>query len=181
MTTPERVVLVDGDGSVVGTALKSRVHSVPTPLHLGFSCYLRDESGRVLVTRRALSKLTWPGVWTNSFCGHPAPGERIRDAVIRRARQELAAELADVEGVLPDFRYRALDAGGVEENEVCPVFTARLAGPFAPRAAEVVEWAWIDPHDLAEAAARAPFVFSPWMVEQLPRLLDVGAFEGCRT
>lgn len=178
MTTPERVVLLEEDGSETGTALKSGVHTARTPLHLGFSCYVLDRSGHLLVTRRALAKRTWPGVWTNSFCGHPAPGEDPAEAVRRRAHEELGMRLASVHCALPRFRYRATDAGGVEENELCPVFVARLEDGFAPREDEVSEWAWIPPAQLAEAAASAPFAFSPWMVAQLPLLTETGALTG---
>jgi isopentenyl-diphosphate delta-isomerase len=61
-TTEELVVLVDEDGTVVGTAPKATVHTVDTPRHLAFSCHVTNAAGEILITRRALSKKTWPGV-----------------------------------------------------------------------------------------------------------------------
>ncbi|ADT97923.1 MULTISPECIES: isopentenyl-diphosphate Delta-isomerase [Mycolicibacterium] len=169
----EQVVLLDPDGSSVGTAAKSTVHHGDTPLHLGFSCYLFDSSGRVLLTRRALGKKTWPGVWTNSFCGHPAPGEDVTDAVHRRAGRELGAALADVVCVLPDFRYWARAADGTVENEICPVFCALIDGTVSPAPDEVMDLEWVEWSDLRSAAALR-WAISPWAQSQVPLLEAAG-------
>jgi len=170
MTEPEQVVLLGDDGEPIGVADKATVHGTNTPLHLAFSCHVYDGDGRVLVTRRALTKRTWPGVWTNSFCGHPAPDETMTDAVARRAERELGIRLNDLTEALPDFRYRAVDASGIVENEVCPVFTATTTDAVTPAADEVAEWRWVDPRALLEALEAAPWAFSPWLTLQLPQL-----------
>lgn len=174
MAADELVVLLDDAGSPIGSAPKATVHSRDTPLHLAFSCYVRDEHGRILVTRRSLHKRTWPGVWTNSFCGHPGPGEDLAEAVRRRARTELGLQLAALELVLPDFRYRAVDAAGIVEHEVCPVFTALADGPVSADPDEVVDWVWAAAGPLTEAVTRTPFAFSPWLALQLPALAALG-------
>lgn len=179
-SNPELVVLMDDDGTPVGSASKSDVHGALTPLHLAFSCYLVDAAGDVLITRRALGKKTWPGVWTNTFCGHPAPGEAVEAAVHRRAAQELSATIRSLRPALPTYRYRAVDARGVMENEICPVYLGVLDGPFAPHPEEVAEWAWVSPEALATAVEATPFVFSPWMRDQVPQLADTGAFAALR-
>ena len=166
----EQVVLVADDGAQVGSADKADVHSTETPLHLAFSCHVYGPDGRVLVTRRSLGKKTWPGVWTNSFCGHPAPGERQEHAIARRAAFELGLEVSEVELVLPDFRYRAVDASGIVENEICPVYRAVATADPVANPDEVAEWAWLEPAALLTAAAAAPFAFSPWLVWQLEQL-----------
>ncbi|MEE2521906.1 isopentenyl-diphosphate Delta-isomerase [Pseudarthrobacter sp. J75] len=170
MSDVELVVLLDPNGQPCGTAPKHEVHHLDTPLHLAFSCYVFDSQGRVLVTRRALSKIAWPGVWTNSFCGHPAPGEDVVEALRRRARWELGIEISGVELRLPDFRYRAVDAGGIVENEVCPVYTATTSDGVIPRESEVCDFQWVPVSGLATAAAAAPWAFSPWLVLQLKQL-----------
>ncbi|MFK0072146.1 isopentenyl-diphosphate Delta-isomerase [Arthrobacter woluwensis] len=160
------VQLVSEQGDPLGTAPRATVHTATTPLHLAFSCHLIDGEGRVLLTRRSLSKAAWPGVWTNSFCGHPAPGEPLEEAVRRRAREELGLEIDDVRAVLPDFRYRAVDSSGVVEHEICPVFVARIDRDPEPSPEEVDSWAWASPDHVDQAVTATPFVFSPWLVLQ---------------
>ena len=172
LSLSERVVLVDESAQPIGSAEKFSVHTHATPLHLAFSCYLTNDLGQVLLTRRALSKLTWPGVWTNSFCGHPGPGEALNAAVERRASQELGTKVRDLRQVIPDFRYRAVDASGIVENEICPVYIASIAGDLAPRSDEVAEWEWVDVPALIEAVRLTPFAFSPWMQLQIPLLQE---------
>ena len=172
--TVERVVLLGADGEVVGTDLKATVHSANTPLHLAFSCHVQNAAGEILVTRRALGKSTWPGVWTNSFCGHPQPDESSADSVHRRAAYELGLDITGLELALPDFRYRAVDASGIVENEVCPVYLARADSDPVPNPLEVMDTAWVDPAALGRSIAATPWAFSPWLVLQAAELPLLG-------
>ena len=171
--TEDRVVLLDPHGRAIGHQDRREVHSESTPLHLAFSLYLFDDADRVLVTRRALSKATWPGVWTNSCCGHPRPGEPIETALHRRLGEELGLVVQDLRCALPDFAYAARDASGIWENEICPVFVGTAvhpAGEFRPNVDEVMDWAWVPWADLGSAAGATPFAFSPWAVQQIRQL-----------
>jgi isopentenyl-diphosphate delta-isomerase len=171
VTVDEEVVLLDEDGSPIGAASKASIHGLDTPLHLAFSCHVRNRDGLVLVTRRALGKRSWPGVWSNSFCGHPKPAEQLLDAVRRRADFELGLELEEIELALPLFRYRASDASGVVENEVCPVYLATTHGDPEPHSDEVAE---VDPQALGESIRLTPWAFSPWLVLQAQHLPFLG-------
>jgi len=166
----EQVVLLDEEGRSVGVTDKRTVHHRETPLHLAFSCYVFDESGAVLVTRRATHKPTWPGAWTNSVCGHPGPGEDLAAAVRRRARDELGIDVADVRLMLPTFRYRAVMPDGVVENEMCPVFVARTTDPVHPDPDEVDSFEWVEWADFRATVLDGTRDVSPWCVEQVQAL-----------
>lgn len=168
--TEELVVLLDEAGREVGTARKAEVHGRDTPLHLAFSCYVFNPDGEVLLTRRALGKKTWAGVWSNSFCGHPMPAEPVHSAVSRRGRMELGLDVDDLTLALPGFRYRATDVSGMVENEVCPVYLSTTAGQPQPNTDEVCEHRWVSPSRLSAAIAATPWIFSPWMVLQVGQL-----------
>jgi isopentenyl-diphosphate delta-isomerase len=166
----ELVVLLTEDGQAAGTAPKRTVHHGSTPLHLAFSCYVFDGRGSMLVTRRALHKPTWPGAWTNSVCGHPAPGEQVADAVRRRGLAELGVRLVDVRLLLPTFRYRAVMPDGTVENEMCPVFTAIADGEVRPVHDEVDDVEWVPWTQFRASALDGTRDLSPWCVDQI-RLL----------
>jgi isopentenyl-diphosphate delta-isomerase len=172
----ESVVLVDEAGRACGVAAKADVHTAHTPLHLAFSCYLFNEAGQFLLTRRADSKLTWPGVWTNSCCGHPAPGEPMADSVRRRLRDELRIDAAELAVVLPRFRYQARMANGVTENEICPVYAGYCgdAPEPDPDPAEVAEAKWVDWAWFCDQVRTGRQPVSPWCALQLAELAALG-------
>lgn len=174
----DAVVLLDENGHPCGLADRTRVHTSDTPLHLAFSIHLRDETGAVLVTRRALGKPTWPGVWTNSCCGHPRPGESMDDAIRRRVEQELGLQVSDIHCVLPEYRYRAVDSSGVVENEVCPVHLGTVRrSQLRPDPGEVAEYGWVSWSHLVATAASLPMLLSPWSVEQISRIQQGGVVD----
>ena len=164
------VVLLDEERRPVGAAPRATVHNAATPLHLAFSCYAFDPAGRLLVTRRALGKKTWPGVWTNTCCGHPGPGEDLAEAMTRRLGEELGLVPREVELVLPDFEYQATMADGTMENEFCPVFRVVVDGDPTPDPDEVADWHWVDWADFESSATRTPWLVSPWAAMQVPQL-----------
>lgn len=168
------VVLLDAQHRSIGQLPKSRVHHADTPLHLAFSCYAFDDGGRLLVTRRAVGKRTWPGVWTNTCCGHPLPGEPVRDAAARRIREELGLQLTAAEVALPDFEYRAVAPDGVVENEFCPVLVGAVTGEPSLDPAEVLECRWADWSSVVTLVDAAPWAVSPWAALQVAALAALG-------
>ncbi|MGY1841205.1 MULTISPECIES: isopentenyl-diphosphate Delta-isomerase [unclassified Modestobacter] len=167
----ELIVLVDEDGTAIGTLPKPLVHHGETPLHRAFSAYLFDDAGRLLVTRRAEDKQTFPGMWTNTVCGHPGPGEDDPAAIARRARYELGLGVAELRPALPDYRYRAVFRG-VVENEICPVWIGRFTGTPAPDPTEVGAWEVLDWAEFrARQEAQLDDAWSPWCREQA-RLIE---------
>jgi len=172
----EWVVLVDEADREIGIAPKDEVHHAATPLHRAFSLFLFDRRGRVLAQRRALAKRTWPGIWSNACCGHPAPGEATMDAVRRRCREELGATPLDSWLALPDYRYRA-ELDGIVENEICPVAVGRVElSELAPDPAEVAELAWWSWGDLLAELGGDRRRWSPWCREEAARLDALPAF-----
>jgi isopentenyl-diphosphate delta-isomerase type 1 len=173
----ELVVLLDSRGRPAGTQDKARVHTSSTPLHLAFSCHVVDATGRVLLTRRAATKRTFPALWTNACCGHPAPGESLREAVTRRLAEELGLRPRRLGLALPDFAYRSVMADGTVEHELCPVVVAEVVDPdaLAPDAAEVDGMAWMSWDALIDRARDEPETLSPWSVAQVGRLAGLAA------
>jgi isopentenyl-diphosphate Delta-isomerase len=162
----EMIVLVDDEGRAIGSMPKRLVHHGETPLHRAFSAYLFDDEGRLLITRRAAHKATFPGMWTNTVCGHPGPGEDDGSAIARRARDELGLDdVTDVRPALPGYRYRA-EFRGVVENEICPVYVGRFTGRLAPDPAEVGDWALLDWAAFRQRQAAEGDAWSPWCREQ---------------
>jgi isopentenyl-diphosphate delta-isomerase len=166
----ESVVLVDDENRVLGTMPKALVHGVQTPLHRAFSSYVfRASDKRLLLQQRSAAKHTWPLVWSNSCCGHPALGESNVDAARRRLRFELGLDPTILEEVAP-YRY-CFARDGVMENEICPILVGLVDSEPVLNRAEVEAVRWIDWDEFARATEDRASGFSDWSIEQV-RVLE---------
>ena len=176
----EQVVLVDEKNQEIGLADKTKVHTKKTPLHRGFSLWLVNSKKELLLTQRAWNKLTFPGVWTNTLCGHPKPQETAIEAAHRRLAEELGMELKNqkskikntlglIKEVAP-YRYKFADNNGIVENEICPILVAYVDfeedDNFSPDPQEIANWQWIPWDEFLEKIQENPRQYSPWSVEE---------------
>ena len=180
MTETEQIVFVNEDGQPTGeTGPKLASHTANTKLHLAFSCYIfRQSDNAFLCTQRAMTKKVWPGVWTNSVCGHPAPGEPMEDAIKRRAAYEIGVtDLHDIQVVLPRYRYTTPPYEGVIENEFCPVYIAFTGQEPLRNPDEVEAYEWLGWAAYAQKLTADATHMSYWAKDQYIQLARLPFFK----
>lgn len=155
----ESVVLVDAEDNTIGTAPKHSVH-LDGRLHRAISIQIVDSRGRLLVQRRHRAKYHSGGLWTNTCCSHPRPGEAVAEAALRRLREEMGIETH----LRPLFTtlYRLDVGGGMIEHELTHVHGGIHDGSVLPDPAEVDEFCWLNSTALQQAMSTEPERFSAW-------------------
>lgn len=162
----ERVILVDERDRQVGSAEKMRAHAEGL-LHRAFSIFVFDGRGRLLLQQRAISKYHSGGLWSNTCCGHPRPGETIAAAARRRLAEEMnfGCDLRD--GF--KFLYRAELDNGLTEHEYDHVLVGSFEGEPLPNPAEVGAWRWAEMDELLCDLRERPEDYSYWLRVALDR------------
>ncbi|MEM7787978.1 MAG: isopentenyl-diphosphate Delta-isomerase, partial [Bacteroidota bacterium] len=159
--TPERVVLVDADDREVGTADKLAVHR-DGRLHRAVSVFLFDGDGRWLLQRRADGKYHSPGLWSNTACTHPRPGELPVDAASRRLEEEMGVRCLLQPAFTRVYRAELPGPEPLVEHELDHVFVGHFEGEPVPADAEVSGWEWIDADALRADLRARPERYTPW-------------------
>ncbi|MBI5018803.1 isopentenyl-diphosphate Delta-isomerase [Candidatus Gottesmanbacteria bacterium] len=161
----ELVVLVDDANMPIGTADKDTVHTKDTPLHRAFSLFLFNTKNQVLLTKRASTKKTFPGVWTNAVCGHLSVNETPVAAAERRLKEELGITGVTLREIAP-YRYRFADKNGIVENEICPILVGFTDNDPIPNLLETEEWKWMEWGAFLADIKNNPDPYSPWSREE---------------
>ena len=165
----ERVILVDRSDRELAYSEKMMAH-VKGWLHRAFSVFVFDDRGFLLLQRRAESKYHTPGLWSNTCCSHPRPGEEILHAGCRRLREEMGFS-CDLSPVF-SFTYRAEFPNGLIEHELDHVLVGHWNGKPEPDPEEVSDWRWIAPDLLAAQLLRENQSFTPWFPLAYSELLS---------
>lgn len=170
MTAPsqeESVVLVDEQDNAIGVMEKMEAHRTGR-LHRAFSVFVFNENGELLLQRRAPGKYHSAGLWANTCCGHPRPGEELQDAAQRRLMEEMGIRCA----LEPSFSfiYRADVGNGLHEYELDHVFTGRHSGTPRPDPQEADAWRAITLDALEQEMASDPHRFTTWLHHCIARV-----------
>lgn len=172
----DKIVFVDESNTPIATGDKLPSHTNDTKLHRAFSVFLFNVKGEFLMQQRALSKKTWPGVWSNSCCGHVMLHETVENAAKRRLKFELGISGVDLKVALPDFRYRA-EKDGVVENEICPVLIGALLKEPKPNSDEVETIKWVNWNSFVASLDDPKTDISPWAILEVRELLESQEFK----
>ncbi|HKG21403.1 MAG TPA: isopentenyl-diphosphate Delta-isomerase [Blastocatellia bacterium] len=163
----EELILVNENDEQVGTGEKLQVHREGR-LHRAFSIFVFDSLGRLLLQKRAESKYHSGGLWSNTCCGHPRPGEATEAAARRRLREEMNFDCelrphssfiyrAELDNELIEWEFDHILVGAYDENP-------------APNDLEADDWQWIGIDELKAEVKERPARFTYWLKAALGKL-----------
>lgn len=167
MTATEHVILVDQEDNPQGTAEKLFAHEQGL-CHRAFSIFVFRQcvTTEILLQQRAQNKYHSPGLWTNTCCSHPRPGEGILEAGQRRLQEEMGINTPLT--WVGQFHYTATFSNGLIENEVDHILIGSLPDPsFQVNPNEVQDVRWTDLLQLKQEIIHSPQKFTPWLKQAL--------------
>ena len=159
MKTEEQLVLVDENDNDLGFCEKARTHQEGR-LHRAFSIFILNGDNKLLLQKRAERKYHSGGLWSNTCCGHPRPGEKVLDAAKRRLNEEMGVKCPL--GELFSLRYRVRFENNIIEHEYDHVLMGSFQGSPKPDPKEACDWKWVDPLWVRRDARDNPRNYTWW-------------------
>ncbi len=159
------VILVDENDEQIGTMEKMETH-VKGLLHRAFSVFIFNSKGEMLLQQRAKGKYHNGGLWTNTCCSHPLPGENVLSAAKRRLSEEMgfSTSLSPVF----NFTYRAIFDNGLTEYEYDHVLTGLYDGEVNVNTGEVSDYCYKTIEDIEASLITHPQKYTEWFKLALP-------------
>lgn len=155
----EHVILVDENDQAVGTMEKMEAHEKGV-LHRAFSVLLFNSKGELLIQKRAPTKYHSAGLWTNTCCSHPRPGESLEEAARRRLKEEMGIDIGPVKAY--SFMYKTQLDNGLIEHELDHVMIGTYDGEPKINVHEVSDWRFVSLPELKADANKYPETYTPW-------------------
>lgn len=165
---PEQIILVDEKDNQIGQIEKFKAHQEGR-LHRAFSIFIFDKDNKLLLQKRSKIKYHSPGLWSNTCCSHPNPGETVLQAAHRRLPQEMGfdCELNVLFHFIYKTQFKKID---LFEHELDHVIIGHFNGKIFPDPDEVETYKWIDIHDLLDKIEKNPDNYTYWLKAAIYRV-----------
>jgi isopentenyl-diphosphate Delta-isomerase len=162
-----QVIIVNERDEPVASMEKMEAHQRGF-LHRAFSIFIFNSKGELLLQQRAAGKYHSGGLWTNTCCSHPQPGEETIVAAERRLHEEMGFTTGLEK--LFDFIYKASFNNGLIEFEFDHVFAGEYDGPVQANKDEAMDYAFKSMEEIHRSIKQAPMKYSQWFRVALPRV-----------
>lgn len=153
------VVLVDSSDRELGTMEKLEAHQKGL-LHRAVSVFIFNNSGELLLQRRAFGKYHSEGLWTNTCCSHPYPNESAKDAAERRLLEEMGMQCELTFAFT--FEYEAQLDNQLSEHELDHVFIGYSDATPHLNTDEASAFRWAGLETLNNEVSKHPERFTKW-------------------
>jgi isopentenyl-diphosphate delta-isomerase len=164
----EQVILVDKDDCEIGVMEKMDAHK-QSVLHRAFSVFLFNPQGKMLLQQRALTKYHSAGLWTNTCCSHPRPGETLENAVARRLMEEMGITTKVSKAF--DFIYQAELPDNLNEYEFDHVFIGNYDDEVRPNHLEVANFVYQSIEEVEANLQSHPEKYTVWFKIAFPKVV----------
>jgi isopentenyl-diphosphate delta-isomerase len=164
-----QVILVNEADEAIGAMEKIEAHQKAL-LHRAISVFVFNKNGELLLQQRALEKYHSAGLWTNTCCSHPEPGEETLAAAERRLKEEMGFKTPLRHAFT--FTYLSDFDNGLTEHEVDHVFTGFYDGSIIPNSEEVAAFKFISMDQLQQLIKNDPQEFTTWFKIAVPLLQE---------
>lgn len=162
-----QVILVNEKDEQTGVIGKMEAHERGF-LHRAFSIFIFNSKGELLLQQRALSKYHSGGLWTNTCCSHPQPGEDMMAAAHKRLQEEMGFTV-NLEKLF-FFIYKSDVDNGLTEFELDHVLTGEYDGPVEYNPDEVMNSQFKSMTILKREIDENPFNYTIWFRLAFPEL-----------
>lgn len=163
----QHVILVNDQDEAIGTMEKMEVHQKGL-LHRAFSIFIFNSKGEMLLQQRAQDKYHSAGLWTNTCCSHPQPGENIIESAQKRLEEEMGFTTPLTK--VFDFTYQASFDNGLIEHEFDHVFSGAYDGEVKYNPVEVMNFSYRSLDEIRRSLHAEPEIYTAWFRLAFPRM-----------
>ncbi len=165
----DKVILVNAKDEWMGIMDKMEAHQTGA-LHRALSVFILNDKNELLIQKRADGKYHSGGLWSNTCCSHPYPGESTLAAAHRRLQEELGFDCQLDE--LFNFTYSSDMGNGLTEHEYDHIYTGQYNGNITMNPEEVQDYKYIPFDELNDWMKKEPTAFTAWFHLAMPGFIQ---------
>ena len=162
------VILVNKKDEEIGVEEKLKAHQLGK-LHRAFSIFVFNSQGQLMLQKRALAKYHCGGLWSNTCCSHPRPGENLKSAAHRRLKEEMGFDCGLKE--IHSFIYKIEFPNKLIEHEYDHILVGGYNNEPIINPEEAEDWQWIDIPSLKKDIDKNPEKYTYWFKIALEKVV----------